>query len=59
MQEVIREKAASLLRDGTVTRILAWKRGELGYDVTPAVFTSEDQLSELCSYVSSPLLTIS
>ena len=47
MQEVIREKAASLLRDGTVTRILAWKRGELGYDVTPAVFTSEDQLSEL------------
>ncbi len=47
MQEVIREKAASLLRDGTVTRVLAWKRGELGYDVTPAVFTSEDQLSEL------------
>ena len=47
MQEVIREKAASLLRDDTVTRVLAWKRGELGYDVTPAVFTSEDQLSEL------------
>lgn len=47
MQEVIREKAASLRRDGTVTRVLAWKRGELGYDVTPAVFTSEDQLSEL------------
>ena len=47
MQEVIREKAASLLRDGTVTRVLAWKRGELGYDGTPAVFTSEDQLSEL------------
>lgn len=47
MQEVIREKAASLLRDGTVTRVLAWKCGELGYDVTPAVFTSEDQLSEL------------
>ena len=47
MQEVIREKTASLLRDGTVTRVLAWKRGELGYDVTPAVFTSENQLSEL------------
>lgn len=47
MQEVIREKAASLLRDGTVARVLAWKKGELGYDVTPAVFSSEDQLSEL------------
>ncbi len=51
MQEVIREKlikrASELLESGTVTRVLAWKRGEFCYDVTPGVFTSAEQaLSE-------------
>ncbi len=32
------EKATQLLSDGTVNRVLGWKKGEFDYDVTPAVF---------------------
>ena len=48
MQKVTRnaliEKAASLLENGTVDRVLGWKAGEFSYDVTPAVFTSVKDL---------------
>lgn len=48
MQEVKREilvqKAAELLADGTVERVLGWKRGEFKYDVTPAVFSTKEAL---------------
>ncbi len=48
MQKVTRdaliEKAASLLADGTVTSVLAWKKGEFDYDITPALFTSEEEM---------------
>ena len=48
MQEIKREalvsKAAALLADGTVTRVLGWKAGEFAYDVTPAVFHSAAEL---------------
>ena len=41
MQEVKREilvqKAAELLADGTVDRVLGWRNGEFKYDVTPAL----------------------
>lgn len=48
MQEIKREalinKASELLKNGTVDRVLAWKRGEFDYDITPALFTSTEEL---------------
>ena len=48
MQEIKREalveRATALLADGTVDLVLGWKRGEFDYDVTPAVFTSADDV---------------
>ncbi len=50
MQEMINDmlikKAKELLADGTVDRVLGWKRGEFFYDVTPAVFTNADELEK-------------
>ena len=49
MQEIKREvlvnKAKELLSDGTVDRVLGWKRGEFDYDVTPGVFRSAEELN--------------
>ncbi len=48
MQEITREllvsKASELLANGTVDRVLGWKRGEFDYDVTPALFASAEEL---------------
>ena len=48
MQKVTREqlidRAAALLADGTVCAVLGWKKGEFDYDLTPAVFETEDEL---------------
>lgn len=48
MQALTREflvnKATELLSGGTVDRVLGWKRGEFDYDVTPAVFTTAEEL---------------
>lgn len=48
MQKITREqlveKASALLKDGTVTSVLGWKKGEFDYDVTPALFESEEEL---------------
>ena len=48
MQEITREalvnRAVALLSDGTVDTVLGWKRGEFDYDVTPAVFSSADEI---------------
>ena len=38
------EKAVSLLSDGTVTAVLGWRKGEFGYDVTPTVFKTVEDL---------------
>ena len=50
MQEISREmliaKAAELLSNGTVDRVYAWKRGEFAYDVTPALFTSAEEMEK-------------
>ena len=46
MQEMI-EKAKKLLADGTVARVLGWRRGELPYSPEPAFFTSEEELCGL------------
>ena len=48
MQEITRDqlvkRAAELLQNGTVTRVMGWKKGEFDYDLTPAVFTNETEL---------------
>ncbi|MBQ3100528.1 MAG: 4Fe-4S dicluster domain-containing protein [Clostridia bacterium] len=50
MQEISREmliaKASELLSNGTVDRVYAWKRGEFAYDVTPALFTSVEEMEK-------------
>jgi ferredoxin len=40
------DQAKSLLADGTVTRVIGWKRGELSYDITPAVFGAPEALDD-------------
>ena len=42
--EQLIEKAVSLLNDGTVSCVLGWSKGEFDYDITPAVFESEEEL---------------
>ena len=48
MQETITaemlSKAKELLQNGTVNRVLGWKRGEFVYDITPAVFETAEEL---------------
>ncbi len=44
MQEAMIEKAKQLLADGTVNRVIGWKRGEFAYDITPAVFRNAEEL---------------
>ena len=48
MQKINRDlliaKASELLKTGKVQRVLGWKAGEFDYDVTPAVFYSEEEL---------------
>jgi len=44
MQNQMIQTAAALLREGTVARVLGWKPGEFGYDVTPALFDTPEAL---------------
>ena len=44
MQELMLAKAKELLQNGTVNRVLGWQAGEFVYDITPAVFESEQEL---------------
>ena len=46
MQEKLIEKAKSLLADGKVQKVLGWKRGLFDEDITPAVFTSAEELDK-------------
>ena len=46
MRDQLVEKATQLLADGTVTRVLGWKKGEFDYDVTPAVFADVEALKD-------------
>ena len=49
MQEITREilisRAAALLSDGTVDRVLGWTQGEFGYDAGPALFRTAEDLT--------------
>ena len=44
MQGKLIERACELLASGEVARVIGWKRGELGYDTTPAVFETAEEL---------------
>ncbi len=44
MQGLIKQKAIELLENGTVDRVLGWKTGEFFYDLTPAVFTTREEI---------------
>ena len=44
MQERLIARACELLTSGEVARVIGWKSGELGYDTTPAVFETADEL---------------
>ena len=44
MQEAMINRAKQLLADGTVNRVIGWKRGEFVYDITPAVFETAEEL---------------
>ena len=50
MQEIKREvlvnKASELLKNGTVDRVFGWKKGEFDYDITPALFTSAEDIEK-------------
>ena len=41
MQELV-TRAKELLKDGTVTRVLGWKNGDLAYNPEPAFFETEE-----------------
>ncbi|MBR6513598.1 MAG: 4Fe-4S dicluster domain-containing protein [Clostridia bacterium] len=49
MQKITRDqlitKAVELLSNGTVSAVLGWKKGEFDYDITPAVFTTEEEIN--------------
>ncbi|MBQ3847253.1 MAG: 4Fe-4S dicluster domain-containing protein [Clostridia bacterium] len=45
MQELIK-RAKELLADGTVKRVLGWRKGETDYDPEPAFFESEEELRD-------------
>ena len=48
MQKITRDqliaKASELLENGTVSCVLGWGAGEFGYDVTPTVFKTADEM---------------
>lgn len=44
MQERLIARAKALLEDGTVSRVIGWKRGDFPYETTPAVFTSAEEI---------------
>lgn len=46
MKKAIIEKAKQLLADGTVNRVIGWKKGDFAYDSTPAVFNSAEELDK-------------
>ncbi len=46
MQERIKSRAIALLESGACDRVLGWKAGEFFYDVTPAVFTTPEQVEK-------------
>ena len=46
MQEIMINKAETLLAEGKVNRVLGWQKGEFCYDVTPAVFETAEEMKK-------------
>lgn len=46
MQE-LRERAAELLKNSEVSRVLGWKKGDTDHDAEPAYFNTESELASL------------
>ena len=46
MQEQLINRAKELLADGTVVRVLGWRRGDMDYNPEVAYFNSADELSD-------------
>ena len=46
MQGMMKAKAIELLENGTVNRVLGWKIGEFCYDLTPAIFTTKEEIEK-------------
>lgn len=44
MQQELIAKAKELLANGSVNRVIGWKKGEFSYDETPEVFTTAEQI---------------
>ncbi len=44
LEKLALSKATELLQNGTVNRVLGWKKGEMCFDVSPAVFYSVEDL---------------
>ena len=38
------DRAVSLLENGTVSAVLGWRHGEFDWDMTPAVFTTAEDI---------------
>ena len=49
----VKEKAIQLLKDGVVDRVIGWKAGEFFYDLTPAVFTSAEEVENVATETAS------
>ncbi len=45
-REMLIEKAQKLFADGTISRVLGWKKGDFAYDVTPAIFYSVEEMQK-------------
>ena len=46
MQEKLVERAKALLAEGKVQKVVGWKKGLFDEDITPAVFTSAEELDK-------------
>lgn len=47
IKELMQNKAAELLQNGTVAKVMAWRAGEFFYDNNPAAFTSAEECAEI------------
>ena len=48
--EMLIEKARELIENGTVSLVLGWEKGELGYDVSPGIYESIEEIEEKFVY---------
>ena len=47
VKELMQNKAAELLQNGTVQKVMAWRAGEFFYDNNPAAFTTAEECAEI------------